>query len=134
MSDSEGRWGWHEVMSSDMTKAEASSKDLFDWTGQAIDVGEASPYTTEKGSSVVGGWAAQDMVRAKSEDAPDAPSHWMNYLPVPEVDVRQAKAEELGANILKGDTEIPDMGHFALVQDPAGRVFGLWKHTATPQT
>ncbi|MFC1558198.1 VOC family protein [candidate division KSB1 bacterium] len=37
------------------------------------------------------------------------------------------KAEKSGANIIKGVTEVPNIGKFSIIQDPTGAVFCLWQ-------
>jgi predicted enzyme related to lactoylglutathione lyase len=37
------------------------------------------------------------------------------------------KAEAAGAKVCVPATEVPGMGHFAWLTDPAGNTFGMWK-------
>jgi predicted enzyme related to lactoylglutathione lyase len=44
-------------------------------------------------------------------------------------DLREAtqKAQSLGAKLMKDVTEVPGMGAFTIVTDPAGAMLGLWQ-------
>ena len=53
------------------------------------------------------------------------PPHWGVYFGVANVDGTTSKADSLGATILVPCTEIPDIGRFAVIQDPQGAVFGI---------
>jgi len=48
------------------------------------------------------------------------PPHWMPYVRVESVDRSAAKAASLGAQQIVPPTDIPNVGRFALIQDPAG--------------
>lgn len=115
---------WTELMTHDVDKALGFYGELVGWTAE--DMGP-DMKVLKVGDKMVGS------VRKMPEEAHGAPSHWLNYVLVPEVDAYQAKSEKLGATTLKGDTEIPGMGRFAIVQDPTGAVYTLWKQTAPPQ-
>lgn len=53
--------------------------------------------------------------------------YWLQYIDVEDVTASAKKAEKLGGKVLKPKTEVPDMGWFAVVQDPAGASFALWQ-------
>lgn len=116
---------WTEHMAHDPAKVVAYYTALMGWTAE--DMGP-DMKVFKLGEASVGS------VRAMPAEAHGAPAHWMNYILVPEVDTYQAKSEGLGATTLKGDTEIPGMGRFAVVQDPSGAVFSLWKQFAPAQS
>ena len=46
---------------------------------------------------------------------------------VDDVDATAKKAEELRGQIFVAPTEIPDVGRFAVIQDPQGAVFSIIK-------
>ena len=58
---------------------------------------------------------------------PGAPSAWMPYVLVDDIQASTKKARTLGATILKDVTEVPAMGWFSFIQDPTGAILGLWK-------
>ena len=43
------------------------------------------------------------------------------------VDDATKKVESLGGVVVRGKTEVPEMGWFSVIQDPTGAVFGLWQ-------
>lgn len=60
------------------------------------------------------------------EAAGNAPTAWMPYVTVPNVDEAVKKAKALGGTICKEKTTTP-MGSFAIMVDPQGGVLGLWE-------
>jgi hypothetical protein len=55
------------------------------------------------------------------------PPHWLIYIAVDDVDAAAPKAEKLGGKILAPPFDVMDAGRMAVVQDPTGAVFCLWR-------
>lgn len=49
---------------------------------------------------------------------------------VDDISASTAKAQTLGATIVKEVTEVPDMGWFSVMVDPTGAAFGPWQAKA----
>ncbi len=54
-----------------------------------------------------------------------APSHWMSYVAVDDVDERAAKVSELGGSVCVPPTDIPNVGRFCVINDPTGATISL---------
>ena len=57
--------------------------------------------------------------------SPDAPNAWTVYFEVADAQASVAKATELGAQVMQEPMEIPDVGTFAVLTDPAGALFAV---------
>jgi predicted enzyme related to lactoylglutathione lyase len=115
----EGTFVWDELHTSDPDAAKDFYNEIFGWTSQDSEMGEMT-YTIFKraGDTDVGG----------AMKAPQgAPTAWLPYIATDDVDATAARAKELGGTVIQEPTDIPNMGRFAIVTDPAGGVFGLWK-------
>jgi hypothetical protein len=55
------------------------------------------------------------------------PPHWMPYIESNNVDETARLAASLGATVMVPPRDIPNVGRFALIQDPQGAVFGTYK-------
>jgi len=55
------------------------------------------------------------------------PPHWAVYIGVDDVDARLAKCVELGATVLVEPMDVQTVGRMALIQDPQGATFWLFK-------
>jgi uncharacterized protein len=116
----EGTFVWDELHTSDPAAAADFYTEVFGWTTQSMEMGEVGTYTIFKraGDADVGG----------ALTAPGgAPTQWVPYIATGDVDSTAARAKELGGTLIQEATDIPNMGRFALIQDPAGGTFGLWK-------
>jgi len=51
----------------------------------------------------------------------------VNYVSVNSVDKFADKISKLGGKICMAKTAVPQMGYFAVCQDPEGNPFGLWE-------
>lgn len=51
----------------------------------------------------------------------------VNYFGVPNLDMALAKAKTLGANVVREKQEIPNIGWFAILQDPDKNTFALFE-------
>ncbi|WP_394129236.1 VOC family protein [Shewanella maritima] len=67
----------------------------------------------------IGGMLAMD------EQWGDIPTHWMSYFDVDDCDQMSKQVEHLGGKICVPPTDIPEVGRFAVVNDPQGAVFSL---------
>ena len=56
-----------------------------------------------------------------------APPNWLSYFTTADVDASVKKAGELGGKTLAPPMDIPNIGRFAIVQDPQGAVFALFR-------
>ncbi|MDO6641986.1 MULTISPECIES: VOC family protein [unclassified Shewanella] len=55
----------------------------------------------------------------------DTPPHWMLYFSVQDCDAMAQDAEALGGRICVPPTDIPDVGRFAVIDDPQGGTFSI---------
>jgi uncharacterized protein len=127
MSDPEythGRMVWRELMTRDAAKARAFYAQLFGWTYEELGHGALGLYTRILlGGKPIGGlW----------QIAPDNPatSLWMSYVSVPDVDAAARQAVELGGKVVRGPAELPGLGRFAVLNDFAGAVIGVFRTLA----
>ena len=112
-----------ELMSTDVGKSKSFYGKLFDWTLDDMDMGDMTYTLVKPGEGPGGGLMKNPM--------PGAPSMWMPYVMVDDLDAATRKAQSLGASLLKERTEVPDRGFFTIVTDPAGAMLGLWQCKTT---
>ena len=108
-----------ELSTNDVAKAKAFYGKLFDWKMEDIPM-ESGAYTMiSVGDGTGGGMMKHPM--------PGAPSMWLAYVLVDDIDAATAKARSLGAQIVKEVTEIPNVGRFSIFIDPTGAALALFK-------
>ena len=110
-----------ELNSPDPAKAKAFYAKLFQWQLQDMPNPEAPDhsYTVIKMAEGTGGGIMKQV--------PGGPAGWIPYVLVDDLRIATDKAKSLGAKVMKDITEVPHMGWFSIVQDPAGSMLGLWK-------
>jgi|SRR6476661_5599050 predicted enzyme related to lactoylglutathione lyase len=109
-----------ELSSTDVGKAKAFYSKLFDWKLEDTDMGGGMIYTMIKPGDGPGGGMMKQMI-------PGAPSAWLTYTLVDEINAATEKAKSLGAAVMKDVTEVPGMGWFSIITDPTGAAMGLWQ-------
>jgi predicted enzyme related to lactoylglutathione lyase len=57
---------------------------------------------------------------------PEAPTAWLPYVLVDDVDATLKKARGLGAKVVLEKVTVPEMGAYAVMIDPSGAALGLW--------
>jgi uncharacterized protein len=113
-----GVFVWDELMTTDTEGAKRFYGDLFGWTFRDEDMGGMTYTIARVGETDIAGLMARP-------EGFDAPPHWKAYIKVDDADATVAKAKELGATVIVEPTDIPDVGRFAVLQDPVGAVFGI---------
>jgi predicted enzyme related to lactoylglutathione lyase len=108
-----------ELMSTDLPKVKSFYGKLFDWELEDMS-GPDMEYTLIKVGDGTGGGLMKNPI-------PNAPSMWVPYVLVDNLAAATKKATSLGATLMKDATEVPGMGSFTIVTDPAGGMLGLWQ-------
>ena len=111
-----GTFCWSQLMSDQLDHVTSFYTTLFGWTAVSRDDGSVW---------FMQGDAPRASAMPKPADMP-APNHWLQYVSVPETDAAFAKAQALGATAMVPPSDIPGMGRFAVLADPAGAAFALW--------
>lgn len=115
----EGTFVWDELVTSDVEAAKRFYGEVLGWTSRDMDMGEAGTYTMFQ--------RAGDADAAGCLTLPDVPTHWLPYVGTDDVDATAARASELGGTVLRDPFDVPGVGRLAIVKDPNGAVFGLFK-------
>jgi uncharacterized protein len=63
------------------------------------------------------------------ERSANLPPTWLPYVCVYDVDARARQVPKIGGKVLSGPTEMPNVGAWAIVSDPAGGVIGMFEPT-----
>jgi uncharacterized protein len=108
-----------ELMSTDVGKAKLFYGQLFDWELKDMDLGDMT-YTAINVGQGTGGGLMKNPI-------PNAPSMWLPYILVDDLERATAKAKSLGAPVMKEMQEVPGMGRFSIITDPTGAMLGLWQ-------
>jgi predicted enzyme related to lactoylglutathione lyase len=105
-----------ELDTNDLPRARAFYSKLFAWK---LDTDSGNPdYTMlDTGEGARGGMM--------KHPHPGAPSMWLPYVGVADIDAVSRRAVELGGTVAREKTEIPGFGWFALLVDPTGAMIGV---------
>jgi predicted enzyme related to lactoylglutathione lyase len=116
-ADPRGKFVWHELLTTDAAAATAFYTKVVPWKTQSWDQDSAYSMWVAK-SGPVGGIA-----KADESGAP----RWLPYVGVSDMEGTVQKAKDLGATVVKEPTEIPNMGWYAVLTDPQGAEFAVYK-------
>lgn len=117
-----GRFVWHECLTTEKEKAKAFYLAVTGWTAEVWG-GGGEPYTM---------WVNGDRPLGGLMELPDeavaagAPPQWLGYVASPDVEATAQKAQSLGAKVLAGIMEIPQVGRMVVLSDPQGATFAAY--------
>ncbi len=116
--DAPGSVCWSELTTTDAAKAGAFYAGLFGWSLKG-----SKDYTEfGAGGQMIGGMAPMDGPQWQG-----IPPHWGIYFAVDDCDAMAEKAQGLGAKVNLPPTDFPNVGRFAVIEDPQGAVFSIIK-------
>lgn len=121
MGPAPGQVCWLELMVDDPAQVQAFYGELLGWRIEAQDMGGQPYLIGHSGELMVAG------IMKRPDDVPSSPPCWLPYFMVQDLEAATASAAELGGTRLFGPMQIPSIGHFCLVQDPAGAVGYLFQ-------
>jgi uncharacterized protein len=115
---------WNELMTPSAAAAKEFYGKLFGWKTNAMDMGGFSYQILQQGGKDFGG-----VMEMTGPQWTGVPPHWMMYVAVDDVDAACQKITELGGKVCVPPTDIPP-GRFAVVNDPQGATFAVFKGRA----
>jgi len=120
-----GTLAWTELLASDPATAKSFYSAVFGWTAQDMPMGDFS-YTV---ISPAGGGedSSQGGIMPISPEMAGAgvTTAWLPYFEVADCDAVVATASEQGGTVMVPATDIPGVGRFASLADPAGAAFNV---------
>jgi predicted enzyme related to lactoylglutathione lyase len=108
-----GKFGWYELMTSDIDAAGKFYSDVVGWTTHHISSAEAGQYTTFN----LGKVGMAGMLPLSGHIA------WIGYIDVEDVDAHIEEIVKAGGKLWKPATDVPGMLRFAVMSDPQGAAF-----------
>ena len=114
-----GTFCWNELASTDAEAAKKFYTELLGWT-----LKESNAVGMVYNEVVVGGQHIGGMYQMGPEYG-GAPSHWIAYVAVEDVEASAKRVEELGGKVCVPPTDIPNTGRFCVITDPAGATLSL---------
>lgn len=103
--------------------------ELMGWTTMSSPMPDGGQYTT----FLHDGHPAAGMLQMPEDMAIDVPSAWMVYFAVADLDASLAALSRLGGVVHITPTRAPEVGMFAMVQDPQGGMFYLLQLDEWPE-
>jgi len=127
-SKKHGRFIWYDLMTDDPKAARDFYGQLIGWGTQEYEGGD-QPYAmwTNEGTPLGGVMEMPEEVCAAG-----APPHWMAYVSVDDIEETVLKVKEAGGSVLHEATEVPGAGAFAVLADPQGAAFAVYR-SANPE-
>jgi predicted enzyme related to lactoylglutathione lyase len=114
-----GAFTWDELTTRDAAAAISFYTELLGLEAETSQM-EHGEYTVLKaGETMLGG------IMQMTDEWGDLPSHWMVYVAVDDCDATADQAKALGGTVCVAPTDIPQVGRFAVLNDPDGAVFSI---------
>jgi uncharacterized protein len=115
----QGAFSWCELMTSDPAAAKSFYAQIFGWEMKDGPIGGIDYTVISAGGEQIGG-----MMKTPTE-SPNMPPSWGTYVTVDNVELTAKKVSALGGKVLMEPHDIPDVGKFALIQDPQGAILSV---------
>jgi predicted enzyme related to lactoylglutathione lyase len=123
MATSTGKFVWYEYMGNDLKAAADFYTHVVGWTAKDAEM-PGFPYQILS----AGGHMVAGMMDIPAEaKAMGARPSWMGYIWVEDVDAALPKLTAAGGKVYKPPSDIPGVGRFAVVADPYGGAFMLFR-------
>ena len=116
-----GAFVWNELTTDDPDRAISFYKELGGFTVDSMDMGGMTYHILNSGDKGRAGLMKSPM--------PGVPNAWTPYVQVEDADRTAERAQKMGATLRVPPTDIPDVGRFAILEDPQGGVLGILKPT-----
>lgn len=116
-----GHFVWDELLSSNADASKEFYSTIFGWTANDTEMGAMGTYTIFKR----GDRDAAGLMQMPPEAG--APSMWIPYINMDDVDRSAGRVESLGGRIYIPPSNIPTVGRFSVASDPTGATFALFK-------
>ena len=117
-----------EIYADDPEKLQQFYSSLFDWSFEAVPGMDyrfiKTVDTDEKGAPAKPGAINGGMLTRPAGYTERA---FLNYVNVESIESAVARAEGLGAKVMRPKTAVPGMGWFTILMDPQKNVFSLWQ-------
>lgn len=114
---------WYELMTSDLPAAEAFYGSVVGWTARDSGMpGFRYALLSMGGIDIAGAMALPPHLTAAG-----VPPHWLGYVRVEDVDAMLPRLVAAGGAVHKPAEDIPGVGRFAVVADPHGAAFCLFR-------
>lgn len=116
-----GAFCWNELGTTDLETAKKFYTELLGWRLKESKAAGMIYNEIVAGDREVGG-----MYQMTAEFG-NAPSHWIAYVAVDDVDAKAKQVAELGGKVCVPPTDIPNVGRFCVINDPTGATISLIK-------
>lgn len=115
-----GQYTWYELTTPDPNAAIQFYPRFTGWGTEPFD----KDYTmwTQDGVPFAGIFTLTEQMRQQG-----VPPNWMPYVESSDVDETARLTTSLGGTVIHGPADIPGTGRFAVLQDPQGAIFGVYK-------
>ena len=123
MAGKQSSFVWYELMSSDVTAAKTFYTKVVGWKTQDMPMPGMTYTLVSVGDTQVGGMMTLPKDAANAGMRPC----WTSYIEVDDVDGAASKVRSLDGKIYAPPADIPNVGRFAVVADPQGASFNLFK-------
>ena len=121
-----GQFVWYELTTPDIDAAKRFYQPITGWGTQQF--GEDYTMWTSGGKPFAGIFRLGPDQRQQG-----IPPNWMPYVEANNIDETARVATSLGGTVMHGPEDIPGTGRFAVIADPQGAVFGIYKANGPSQ-
>jgi hypothetical protein len=111
---------WTELATRDTKAAEKFYTSLFGWAAKHGTDGMEYIELANNGQQ-------QGGILPITPQMGNMPTAWTPYFMVSDVDATAAKVKDLGGRVYMGPQDLPKVGRFAVVADPQGAMFDIFK-------
>jgi predicted enzyme related to lactoylglutathione lyase len=123
MSDFHGRFVWCELMTTDIPGATSFYRAVMGWAARDSGLPDHDYTILSAGETAVAGL----MGMPRFAVAAGAQPGWIAYIAVDDVDAAAARVTAAGGAVHRAPEDIPTVGRFAVVADPQGAPFVLFR-------
>lgn len=113
-----GSLGWVELLTRAPERAEAFYAAVFGWRAATSE-----RYTRW----TVAGAEFGGMVTMDDKFPHEVPAHWLPYFATTDTDATAGDATDAGGTVLMEPTSLPDGPRIAVLRDPQGAMFGVYR-------
>jgi predicted enzyme related to lactoylglutathione lyase len=123
----QGAFVWTEIASNDADKCQAFYEAVFGWEFKTGDNSNSGMDYREFSTGADRPEGGLYEINPDWFGGNPPPPHYMTYVAVDDVDANAKLATDLGATIIRGPMDIPNVGRICIIQDPTGAMISTFK-------